>query len=97
MKKLMAAIISISTKTTDPSTCKDTGATLRCGQCGQILPIDRSWTVSRHEAIVGTVCGLVLIAILATAVYFATKWAVDHVLSFPTNPPWREPLDDWFL
>lgn len=65
----------------------------RCKQCGRILPAVAP--ASRREIFLDVACGVVLLAILAPAVYLGAKWTADHFYDFSTNPPWHEPLDDW--
>lgn len=53
--------------------------------------------LSPWQMLVYVVCVVCLVAILAPVLYLLSNWAIEHIHSFPSNPPWREPLDDWNL
>ena len=64
----------------------------RCPLCGRTADAPR---LSIREALLNTVCAVIVLAILVPACWFSEQWlelagqrAVDHLF-------WREPIESW--
>lgn len=95
MKKKTTDMFSISKMTTSSPKHERSFGARRCEYCGQAVPAMNA--LSPWQMLVYVVCVVCLVAILAPVLYLLSNWAIEHIHSFPSNPPWREPLDDWNL
>jgi hypothetical protein len=95
LQKMMAGTVLIWKTTTNSRRHEDSLSAQRCERCGHIQPAIH--VPSRAEILLSVICGVGMLAILAPALYFGGKLALDHFRDFPSNPPWHEPLDDWSL
>jgi hypothetical protein len=70
----------------------------RCVHCGASAGVYRVERLHAGEIALNFVCGVLLIAIFVSAIYFFNSWS-EHVFQhlFDHRWVWHEPLNDWNL
>jgi len=70
----------------------------RCVHCGASMGVYRVERLHAGEIALNVVCGVLLIAIFVSVIYFFNAWS-EHAFQhlFDHRWVWHEPLNDWNL
>jgi len=66
-----------------------------CASCGAVADSSDDDRTPTGEILLNAACGVLLIALLYSAVYFLGERLHDRTLHLLHHWEWHEPLDDW--